>query len=78
MFHIKQKWYFTEADQKIPEIQGLLESSIQRSSCERDHTKDRLYVFVKNTNKTPFSTTALGNSLTLKSFGLIPSSECFH
>ncbi|KNA12914.1 hypothetical protein SOVF_122120, partial [Spinacia oleracea] len=54
------KWYFTEADQKIPEIQGLLESSIQRSSCERDHTKDRLYVFVKNTNKTPFSTTALG------------------
>lgn len=54
------KWYFTEADQKIPEIQGLLESSIQRSSCERDNHKDRLYVFVKNQNWTPFSTAALG------------------
>ncbi|KAL2945571.1 Gamma-tubulin complex component 6 [Bienertia sinuspersici] len=54
------KWYFTEADQKIPEIQGLLESSIQRSSCESDHCKDRLYVYVKNQNKTPFSTAALG------------------
>ncbi|XP_057549547.1 uncharacterized protein LOC130827727 isoform X1 [Amaranthus tricolor] len=52
--------YFTEVDQKIPEIQGLLESSIQRSSCERDRNKDRLYVYVKNPNKTPFSATALG------------------
>ncbi|XP_021720613.1 uncharacterized protein LOC110688206 isoform X1 [Chenopodium quinoa] len=54
------KWCFTEADQKIPEIQGLLESSIQRSSCERDHNKGRLYVFVKNQNTTPFSAAALG------------------
>lgn len=75
--HIKQKWYFTEADQKIPEIQGLLESSIQRSSCERDHNKDRLYVYVKSQNRAPFPTTTLGNSPTSQSFGFVLSPQCF-
>ena len=60
VFPIKQKWYFTEAEQKIPEIQGLLELSIQRSSCERDRNKDRLYVYMKDLDRTPFSTAALG------------------
>lgn len=77
IFHIKQKWYFTEADQKIPEIQGLLESSIQRSSCERDHNKDRLYVYVKSQNRAPFPTTTLGNSPTSQSFGFVLSPQCF-
>ncbi|KAH9605327.1 hypothetical protein KSS87_020530 [Heliosperma pusillum] len=43
-------------DKKIPEIQGLLESSIQRSSCERDRNKDRLYVYVKDSSQAPVST----------------------
>lgn len=40
-----QKWLVTEADKRIAEIQGFLESSIQRSSCERDTCKDRLYLY---------------------------------
>ncbi|KAL8144074.1 hypothetical protein V2J09_017106 [Rumex salicifolius] len=42
------KWCFIEADQRIGEIQGLLKSSIQRSSCEQDLNKDRLYIYVKD------------------------------
>lgn len=57
---LHHKWYFMEAEQKIPEIQGLLELSIQRSSCHTDHNKDRLYVYMKDQDRTPFSTTAFG------------------
>ncbi|VVB04838.1 unnamed protein product [Arabis nemorensis] len=39
------KWLVTEADKRIAGIQGFLESSIQRSSCERDTCKDRLFVY---------------------------------
>ncbi|KAL1193583.1 Gamma-tubulin complex component 3 [Cardamine amara subsp. amara] len=39
------KWLVTEADKRIAEIQAFLESSIQRSSCERDTCKDRLYLY---------------------------------
>ncbi|XP_010507154.1 PREDICTED: gamma-tubulin complex component 6-like [Camelina sativa] len=39
------KWLVTEPDKRIAEIQGFLESSIQRSSCERDTCKDRLYLY---------------------------------
>lgn len=42
-----QKWYAAEADKRISEIQGLLELSVQRSSCEKDHYKDRLFVYMK-------------------------------
>ncbi|CAA7041784.1 unnamed protein product [Microthlaspi erraticum] len=40
-----QKWLVTEADKRISEIQGFLESSIQRSSCQRDICKDRLFLY---------------------------------
>ncbi|XP_071692589.1 uncharacterized protein [Rutidosis leptorrhynchoides] len=43
------KWYATEADKSISEIQGLLEFSVQRSSCERDRYKDRVFVYMKET-----------------------------
>lgn len=36
-----------DADKRIPEIQGVLESSVQRSSCEGDPNKDRLYIYKK-------------------------------
>ncbi|CAN8268346.1 unnamed protein product [Cochlearia groenlandica] len=39
------KWIVTEADERVAEIQGFLESSIQRSSCERDTCKDRLFMY---------------------------------
>ncbi|GMH11154.1 hypothetical protein Nepgr_012995 [Nepenthes gracilis] len=54
------KWHFTEVDQRTSEIQGLLESSIQRSSCERDPYKNHLYVFVKDHSMTPFLVSAAG------------------
>ncbi|KAA8543954.1 hypothetical protein F0562_021869 [Nyssa sinensis] len=54
------KWYATEADQRISETQGLLELSVQRSSCERDHNKDRLFVYTKGHGMMPLSTSAIG------------------
>ncbi|CAH8357559.1 unnamed protein product [Eruca vesicaria subsp. sativa] len=39
------KWLVTEADKRIAEIQGFLESSVQRSSCERGICKDRLFLY---------------------------------
>lgn len=56
----KQKWYVAEADKRIPEIQGILELSVQRSSCERDPNKDRLYVYMKRDCFTPLSTSTDG------------------
>ncbi|KAJ0802914.1 putative gamma-tubulin complex component protein [Helianthus annuus] len=43
----QHKWYAREADKRISEIQGLLELAVQRSSCEKDHYKDRLFVYMK-------------------------------
>ncbi|XP_073141248.1 uncharacterized protein [Henckelia pumila] len=42
-----RKWHAKEADKRIPEIQGFLELSVRRSSCEGDPNKDRLYVYLK-------------------------------
>ncbi|XP_028799971.1 uncharacterized protein LOC114755271 [Neltuma alba] len=50
----------TEANERLPEIQGLLESSIQKSSCENDSNKDRLFVYVKGHGKMPFSISTIG------------------
>ncbi|XAR59611.1 hypothetical protein NMG60_11015508 [Bertholletia excelsa] len=56
------KWKVSEAGQLVSEIQGLLEMSVQRSSCERDQYKDRLFVYVKENgnNMMPLSTSAIG------------------
>ncbi|KAM6576704.1 hypothetical protein CsatB_028541 [Cannabis sativa] len=54
------KWCITEAEQRLAEIQGLLELSIQRSSCQFDHNKDRLYVFIKGHDTMPLSASAIG------------------
>lgn len=54
------KWSVAEASEKIPEIQGLLDLSVQRSSCEGDPYKERLYLYMKVTGSTPFSTPATG------------------
>ncbi|PON59178.1 Gamma-tubulin complex component protein [Parasponia andersonii] len=41
-------------------IQGFLELAIQRSSCECDHNKDRLYVYMKGQDTMPLSASAIG------------------
>lgn len=54
------KWYVTEADKRISEIQGLLELSVQRSSCEKDHNKGRLFVYMRGQGMVPFSVSSIG------------------
>lgn len=49
-----------EADHRIAEIQGLLESSIQRSSREQDLNKDRLYIYVKDSCMASLPSSATG------------------
>ncbi|KAL5765353.1 hypothetical protein ACOSP7_015970 [Xanthoceras sorbifolium] len=56
----RHKWCVTEADHRVSEIQGFLELSVQRSSCERDHYKDRLFVYMKGHETLPLSTSATG------------------
>lgn len=56
----QHKWYATETDKRISEIQGLLELSVQRSSCERDHHKDRLFVYMKEQGSTSIPGFATG------------------
>ncbi|XP_021658753.2 uncharacterized protein LOC110648730 isoform X2 [Hevea brasiliensis] len=54
------KWCALEADQRVSVIQGFLELSVQRSSCERDPNKDRLFVYIKGNSVMPLSTSAIG------------------
>ncbi|KAK8641305.1 hypothetical protein V6N13_010718 [Hibiscus sabdariffa] len=56
----RHKWCVTEVDRRLSEIQGLLELSVQRSSCERDHHKDRLFVYAKGHGMMPLSTSTIG------------------
>jgi hypothetical protein len=66
LFYLKsQKWSVTEANERLPEIQGLLELSIQKSSCEQDTNKDRLFVYMKGHGKLPLSASAIGTSILL-------------
>ncbi|KAF8396319.1 hypothetical protein HHK36_017934 [Tetracentron sinense] len=54
------KWYVTEANQRISEIQGFLDLAVQRSSCERDQNKNRLFVYMKGLDTMPLSISAIG------------------
>ncbi|XP_039065159.1 gamma-tubulin complex component 6-like [Hibiscus syriacus] len=56
----RHKWCVTEVERRLSEIQGLLELSVQRSSCERDHHKDRLFVYEKGHGMMPLSTSTIG------------------
>ncbi|XP_004511289.1 uncharacterized protein [Cicer arietinum] len=53
-------WSVTEANERLSEIQGLLELSIQKSSCEQDTNKGRLFVYMKGHGKLPLSASAVG------------------
>lgn len=54
------KWCVTDAEKRISEIQRLLESSIQSSSCQQDHNKNRLFVYTKGHGMMPLSTSTVG------------------
>ncbi|KAM3398721.1 putative protein isoform X1 [Capsicum galapagoense] len=65
------KWYTIEAEKRISEIQGILELSVQRSSCEGDPYKDRLYVYVKENNMKNISVSARGTFHGIYSFDFL-------
>ena len=54
------KWCVAEPDQRLSEIQGFLELSVQRSSCGQDRYKDRLFVYMKGNKTMPLSTSMNG------------------
>ncbi|XP_076944984.1 uncharacterized protein LOC143615862 [Bidens hawaiensis] len=56
----QHKWYAAEADKRISEIQGLLELSVQRSSCEKDHYKDRLFMYMKEQDSSSLPSLSTG------------------
>lgn len=47
-------------DKRIPEIQGILEKAVRRSSCEKDPNKNRLYVYLKGDGIKCLSASAIG------------------
>ncbi|XP_075093249.1 uncharacterized protein LOC107803639 isoform X2 [Nicotiana tabacum] len=61
------KWYTVEAEKRISAIQGILELSVQRSSCEGDPYKDRLFVYVKG-SMTNISVSGRGTFYGIHSF----------
>ncbi|XP_043722483.1 uncharacterized protein LOC122669702 isoform X2 [Telopea speciosissima] len=54
------KWYAAQANEGISVIQGLLNLAVQRSSCERDHYKERLFVYMKGPGMMPISASSIG------------------
>ncbi|XP_042436289.1 uncharacterized protein LOC122022383 isoform X2 [Zingiber officinale] len=56
----KQKWSVIEPEKKVAEIQGLLELALQRSSCEIDKYKERLYVYMNQQSNATLSTSSAG------------------
>ncbi|OAY81384.1 Gamma-tubulin complex component 6 [Ananas comosus] len=58
-----QKWSTVGPDQKIAGIQGLLQLALQRSSCESDPYKERLFVYMKGLDIVPPPTSSTGLSV---------------
>lgn len=54
------KWCVIEAGSKLQDIQSYLELSVQKSSCEHDHNKDRLFVYIKEQFTLPLSKATIG------------------
>lgn len=42
-----QKWFSVKSEQKRAEIQGLLDLALQRSSCDTDPYKEKLFIYMK-------------------------------
>ncbi|XP_050222979.1 uncharacterized protein LOC126673061 isoform X2 [Mercurialis annua] len=55
-----QRCCATEAEHTVSALQGILEMSVQKSSCERDPNKDRLYVYAKGNALMPLATSTIG------------------
>ncbi|KAL5650290.1 hypothetical protein ACJX0J_041099, partial [Zea mays] len=42
-----KKWSFVKSEQKRSEIQGLMDFALQRSSCDSDPYKERLFIYIR-------------------------------
>jgi len=42
-----QKWSFVNSEQKRAEIQGIMNLALQRSSCDSDPYKERLFIYIR-------------------------------
>ena len=42
-----QKWSFVNSEQKRAEIQGIMNLALQRSSCDSDPYKERLFIYMR-------------------------------
>ncbi|ONM14882.1 Spc97 / Spc98 family of spindle pole body (SBP) component [Zea mays] len=43
----QKKWSFVKSEQKRSEIQGLMDLALQRSSCDSDPYKERLFIYMR-------------------------------
>ena len=42
-----QKWSFVKSEQKRAVIQGIMNLALQRSSCDSDPYKERLFIYIR-------------------------------
>jgi gamma-tubulin complex component 6 len=57
-----QKWSFVKSEQKRSEIQGLMDLALQKSSCDSDPYKERLFIYMREPPVDSFDASACGNN----------------
>lgn len=57
-----QKWSFVKSEHKRAEIQGLLDLALQRSSCDSDPYKERLFVYMNEQPVVSLKASTCGNN----------------
>ncbi|XP_059063441.1 uncharacterized protein LOC131067952 isoform X4 [Cryptomeria japonica] len=55
----QHKWSPAGSHQRLLEVQAMLESALQRSSCEGDEYDDQLYIYIKDAGGMPHSENSL-------------------
>ena len=55
-----QKWSFVNSEQKRAEIQGIMNLALQRSSCDSDPYKERLFIYMREQPTVSFDASACG------------------
>ncbi|CAL5069418.1 unnamed protein product [Urochloa decumbens] len=58
-----KKWSFVKSEQKRAEIQGLMDLALQRSSCDSDPYKERLFIYMREQPVVSFDASACGLDL---------------
>lgn len=58
----KQRSNIAKFNHWLPEIRGLLDSALQKSSCKSDHFKERLFVCLEGVGDSLGSSSAFGTS----------------